>query len=57
MGWFEILARFSFNLVSHAYLACCADWFYGRGPGSFVRSDDLVPHADCVAVLTVGERL
>ena len=27
---------FSFNLVSYADLACCADWFYGRGPGSFV---------------------
>ena len=29
VGWFEILARFSYNLFSHAYLTCCADWFSG----------------------------
>ena len=29
VGWFEILACRSYNLFSHAYLACCADWFSG----------------------------
>ena len=56
MGWLEILACCLCNLFSHAYLACCADWF--SGVVLALLSDGMTLYlmlTACVAVLSVGE--